>query len=711
VRSWLVVAAVAFGFGDLAAQPGQAPERTVTSVRFEGNRAIDRLTLEEAIATSASSWPYGVPLLKHLGLGQRRLFDELEFRRDVVRLQILYRQHGFFEAKVDTTVSRTTDAVAVLFRIQEGPPVLVDSVLVQGVDGIEDARRLVARLPVAAGKPFDREQFDASADTVALAVQNRGYPFVAVFRNYSVDRATRTAEIDYEVVPGTRARVGDIRISGNRGVSTRTVQRSLAVRRGDRFSQDALYESQRSLYQTDLFRYVSVGIDPMDSIASGDDSLVRVQVQVNEGARSRFRAGVGYGTIDCIRSQATFSTGNFIGGGLRLDLAGKVSKIGVGSPTDWGLTNSVCSALAGDTLFSSRINYLTSATFTQPAVLGRRSTLTLTTFGERRSEYKAFERNDIGSSLALAFGVGRASLLTLSYQLSYGSTNADPGVFCVYFDRCQQQAIDILKERHRQAALSLALIRNTTNSPIEPTNGSVISLEASTASPLVGSEPLISYSKFVAEGSWYAPLAREWVLALRVRGGVIRPQRSFVGDTSIRFVPPEERFYAGGPASVRGFGRNEMGPLVYVADTVLVDSVTGAKVPVNLRTSPVGSYAITLANVELRMPSPVWPSRIRLAAFVDAGELWDQTAGGLLPSGLKVTPGIGLRVGTPLGPLRLDVAYNDYPRQQGPLYEVIRTSSGAPEQLRLVESNYPGPPQGTAFFQRLQFQFSVGEAY
>ena len=705
------MALAVLGTGKLAAQTGPAPERTVTSVRFRGNHAIDRLTLEAAIATSASSWTYGVPLLKHLDLGQRRVFDELEFRRDVVRLQILYRQHGFFEARVDTTVTRTAGSVAVRFTIEEGPPVLVDSVAVHGVDGIVDAQRLAARLPLAEGKPFDREQFDASADTVALAIQNRGYPFVAVFRNYSVERATRTATVDYEVVPGPRARVGDIRIDGNRSVSDRTIQRSLAVRRGDRFSQDALYDSQRSLYQTDLFRYVTVGIAPDDSIVDGVDSLVRVQVQLSEGARSRFRAGVGYGTIDCMRSQATFSTANFIGGGLRLDLAGKLSKIGVGSPTDWGLGNNVCSALSGDTLFSRRINFFTSATFTQPAVLGRRSTLTLTTFGERRSEYKAFERDGIGSSLALAFGLGRSSLLTWSYQLTYGSTTADPGVFCVYFDRCQQQAIDILQERHRQAALSLSLIRNTTNSPIEPTSGSVLSLDLSHASPLVGSEPLISYSKEVAEGSWYAPLARGWVLALRLRGGVIQPARSFVGDTSIRYVPPEERFYAGGPASVRGFGRNEMGPLVYVADTVAVDSSTGAVTPVNLRISPVGSYAITLANVELRTPSPLWPSHIRLAAFVDAGELWDETAGALLPSGLKVTPGVGLRVGTPLGPLRLDVAYNDYPRQQGPLYEVIRTSSGAPEQLRLVESNYGGPARGTAFFQRLQVQFSVGEAY
>ena len=694
---------------DLAAQPGQAPERTVTSVTFQGNHALDRLTLAAAIATSASTWTYRVPLLKHLGLGQRRLFDELDFRRDVVRLQILYRQHGYFEARIDTTVDRTPSSVAVVFAIEEGPPVLVDSIDIRGVDSVLDVRRLEAKLPLTEGRPFDRTAFEAAADTIALMVQNRGYPFVAVYRNYSVQRATRLASVEYEVVPGSRARVGDLVILGAKAVSERTIQRSLAVRRGDWFSQDALYDSQRSLYQTDLFRYVSVGIAP-DSTVGGADSLVRVQVRVTEGSRAQLRTGVGYGTIDCFRTQATLTAANFLGGGRRLDLAGKLSKMGVGSPTDWGLGSSVCSALSGDQ-FSERINYLASATFTQPAVIGRRTTLTLTPFAERRSEYKAFERDGIGSSLAMSLGVGRASLLTLSYRLTYGRTQADTAVYCIYFERCERQAIDQLSQDHRQAALSLAVVRNTANSPIEPTAGSALSLEVSHASPLVGSERLISYNKIVAEGSWYAQLARGWVVAVRVRGGVVRPGLAFVADSSIRFVPPEERFYAGGPASVRGFGRNELGPVVYVADSMVLAPTTGDRVPVGVRTSPIGSHAIALANFELRMPSPVWRSRLRLAGFVDAGELWDQTAGGLLPSGLKVTPGVGLRVGTPLGPLRLDVAYNDYPRQPGPLYSVVRNAAGAPTGLNLEQSDYQGPPRGAGFFRRLQFQFSVGEAF
>ena len=243
---------------------------------------------------------------------------------------------------------------------------------------------------------------------------------------------------------------------------------------------------------------------------------------------------------------------------------------------------------------------------------------------------------------------------------------------------------------------------------MDPTSGDIYSVEFTHASPLIGSDSLVVFNKIVGEATWYLRLfqSRDWVLALRLRGGLIRPGLAFVADSVIRFVPPEERFYAGGPSTVRGFGRNELGPVVYVADSLHVDPVSGQTTPLNLRTSPVGSYAIVLANAELRLPSPVWPSRLRLAAFVDVGRLWDQSESGLVSAGFRVTPGVGLRFITPLGPLRVDVGYNDYPRLSGPLYVTVPATAGAPGRLDLVDAHYAG-----ASHSRLLFQFSVGQAF
>ena len=80
---------------------------------------------------------------------------------------------------------------------------------------------------------------------------------------------------------------------------------------------------------------------------------------------------------------------------------------------------------------------------------------------------------------------------------------------------------------------------------------------------------------------------------------------------------------------------------------------------------------------------------------------------GLIPSGIRATPGVGLRFTTPLGPMRLDAAYNGYDRQRGPLY-VVNTVAGT---LDLVDPDFAGPIRRESFLGRLQFHFSVGQAF
>ena len=86
----------------------QDQERVVRGLSFVGNRALDKLTLESRIATTKSSGWASSWIVRWLGLGEKRYFSEVEFRRDVVRLAILYRQSGYMNAVVDTLVRRTS---------------------------------------------------------------------------------------------------------------------------------------------------------------------------------------------------------------------------------------------------------------------------------------------------------------------------------------------------------------------------------------------------------------------------------------------------------------------------------------------------------------------------------------------------------------------------------------------------------------------------
>src|SRR6266545_2997773 len=92
-----------FAAASLAAQQEQ---RVVRGLSFEGNHAIDDYTLSTAIGTSNSSWFARAFPIRLLGLGEKRFFNELEFRRDVIRLLLLYRQSGYMNAVMDTLVRR-----------------------------------------------------------------------------------------------------------------------------------------------------------------------------------------------------------------------------------------------------------------------------------------------------------------------------------------------------------------------------------------------------------------------------------------------------------------------------------------------------------------------------------------------------------------------------------------------------------------------------
>jgi len=182
----------------------QEPATVIRGLTFRGNHALDDATLSVAIGTTNSSWFARQWFVRWLGLGEKRSFDATEFRRDVLRLTLLYRQSGFMEVKVDTVVQRSGKDIRLTFLITEGPPVVVSALKVGGLDSLppHDKNNIRQDLPLRVGRPFDRFLFQASADTIISQLRNLGYPGAEVYRTYSVDRAARDAKVGLEAAPG-----------------------------------------------------------------------------------------------------------------------------------------------------------------------------------------------------------------------------------------------------------------------------------------------------------------------------------------------------------------------------------------------------------------------------------------------------------------------------------------------------------------------------
>jgi outer membrane protein assembly complex protein YaeT len=684
----------------------QETELVVRQLGFRGNNAIPDEVLASAIATTNSSWFARVSLVRWLGLGAKRYFDEQEFRRDVVRLGVLYKRSGYYEAVVDTLVRRTPEDVYITFSIDEGEPTIVASLAITGLDSLRPRWKEAALLdlPLQQGDPFNRYAMQATADSITRRLLDHGFPSATVFTGFEVEKTARRASVTLEVSTGRRAVIGPITVVGAERVDSSLVRKLLVARPGRRYSQEELFQSQRNLYESDLFRFASVNIDSAAFQPNADS--VPLLVQVNEGKRRRIRGGLGYATNDCFRGSLGWTTRNFLGGGRILDLTSQVSKVGVGAPLDWGLADNICGTSDQDTIGSAKVNFYLGASVRRPAFLSPNNAITLSVFTERRSEFKVYLRQETGTSVALTRTTPRRrSPLSLTYTLSYGRTEATQQSFCSFFNACTTDAVDPLRQNLVLATLTALGTFPRVNSQIDPTRGSIGAAEVTFSSKYIGSSSLQQFTRVVGSMAWYRPLARDVVLSWRLRGGLIFSPTLDVASQSGAFIPPDQRFYAGGPNDVRGFERNELGPVVYVVPKSHVDATVAAGDSINpdsVRVAATGGNGLAVANVELRVPSPILSSRLRLAAFVDAGGAW-QRGGADRTAVIRVTPGVGLRVATPLGPARLDVAYNPYKLQPGTLFQFDDSGNLTPV-----------PGQGSYILSRARkftFHIAVGQPF
>jgi outer membrane protein assembly factor BamA len=589
--------------------------------------------------------------------------------------------------------------VYITFHIKENEPVRVRSFEITGLDSLDDAHKVTVALPLREGQPFDRTLLLATADTLATRLQDLGYPEVRVLLGKrEVNREERTADVALDVQPGVLSVIGEIHVTGTETVDTSFVRSLLATAPGRPFSSTAVGQSQRNLYRSELFRFATVRLDTAHFVAGS--GVVPLTILVTDGPMHRARSTVGYGTNDCFRLGLGWTARNALGHGQIFDVAAQASKVGVGEPTlVAALRNSICSALKSDS-FSTKLNYNISTSFRRPVFISPANTISLALFAERRSEFKVYQREDVGGSLTLLRETQNRIPVSLTYRLSYGRTEADNVSFCAFFNACTENDIDQLGQRRLLATLTASAVRVRVNNPLDPSRGTALTAEVTHSSRLIGSSKFAQFNRFLGDGSYYQPFGGT-VLALHLRAGMVLSPRLALSSAQSNFVPPEQRFYAGGPNDVRGYNRNELGPLVYVVGEKAIDAA-GKLDSTQIQSSATGGNTLLVGNAELRIPSPFYRSWLRFGVFVDAGTVWERGGGAGTGPQLRVTPGFGLRFVTPLGPARLDMAYNGYALQPGRLFLLHRTGT-----LELLQPNYQPPRRNTPWV----FQLGVGQAF
>jgi translocation and assembly module TamA len=466
--------------------------------------------------------------------------------------------------------------------IDKGPLFHVGSVAFDGT--VPEAVRAAVR--VKSGDPAEANAvLDAQADLLA-ALQEDGYPLATVEAPIAfADNDQRLVNLTYRVVAGPRAAIGQIRFTGLKDVHESFARETLTIKPGDRYRPSRIEEARQALAALGVFSGVSVHA----GTALDADGRLPLTFDVQERPQHAVALTGSYSTDLGISLGASWSHRNLFGNAEQLNLS--AAGTGLGTST-------------------SGLGYNLSAQFLKPQFLRNDQVLELDLIGVR-------EQLDAYDQTAETISAYLRRKFSPLWSGRVGAT--------LTYDQVAQENTNRLYQ-----LVGLPLIINYDSTGLtdllhDPVSGARASA-AVTPTQSFGANSL-TFLVLQASGSTYFDLGEPGrsVLALRALAG------SILGGSNLE-LPPDQRLYGGGSATVRGFAYQSIGP--QFADG-----------------KPMGAKSVDAATIEFRQRIL---SDYGVAVFLDAGQA---SAGGMPLSGaVRVGAGVGARYYTPLGAVRADIA-------------------------------------------------------
>ncbi|MBT8396915.1 MAG: BamA/TamA family outer membrane protein [Gemmatimonadetes bacterium] len=722
---------------------GQSVRQEVTSLRFEGNTQFSGEVLSRSVITRETqcrSFLFRIVPFCLAGadfaLDPYYLNDRV-LREDYARIYLFYFQRGFREVAVDTLLTRPSEnEVEITFRIREGTPIRVVNLDFSGVDQLPDSS-VLENLPIEVGDPYSVPALLAVRDTVEARLRNRGFAYPMVLLDSAqVPTGAYEAQMFFRVDPGPLSEFGELGVEFietpgvESTVEEEVVLRMLPFRTGDLYREDLRFEGRRTLYNLDIFRQVN------DSVTSfPNDPVVDLTIRVAEGDSHRVRTGAGFSTADCVDFQASWSSRNFMGGARRLQVSGRVANVFAGS-----LQGPLCGASSVGDEYRDPIGSL-SIDFTQPYFYSPRNSITARIYAERQSFPEVFLTKAFGLNVGLTRTLAPSTFLSASYRPRVSELGLTDVLFCSAYLICDTEEIGLLEELNSLSPVGVSFSRDRRNQILNPSRGYLLAADLEHADGWTASE--FRYTRVVSEAVWYAQPRQGLVVGARLRGGFVNSRGfSRFGEDAVTsdILHPEKRLYAGGANSVRGYAQNRLGPQVlYLDDPNLLVGPRGdpsnpdppicTSLELADLTCDAGALSDTLflprprggtrlleGSLEVRFPlaGPFWEA----ATFLDFGQVWDEETTPD-PGGFELTPGLGVRYFSPIGPIRVDLGYRFATGEDLPVVtqELILDPSGvgAPvfsdNLVQLATLVRWGDELERWTIRRFQLHLSIGQAF
>ena len=448
--------------------------------------------------------------------------QDLEY--DVERLKNFYRRQGFYHTEIKPEINYGPGkAVDVTLKIDEGPWVKVTDIDVE-VAGAMDLSELRRKWPLNPGDRFVEKPYDNLKNLYLNYLPNHGYPKVKVKGRVYLNETTNTAKILLTVNPGPLCYFGQVRIKDAEKLETpeAAVLEKLTFKTGQLFNQEKLFDTQRKLYATDLFR--SVVLTPEQ--VPPQDPTIPIVVELVEKKKRSLKVGLGYGDEEKFRARLGLRYRNLWGGGRLLDLDARYSSLGY---------------LVSES-FSNPVVFGSSFDFVQQSGARRRD---LPGFNDRAFFTQSRLERDIPWDLRVYFGHGLefARPFNLPVETLIRLQGTEP------------------EKMYRASFALLGLRQDTTDSHIAPQRGGILNLANEYAPTFLGSG--LQFFQSVLDWRRYQAIGESKIVAAgRVRFGLIQPIQSTTQ------IPISRLFFSGGANSVRGYKLDYLGPRNLSGDPV-----------------------------------------------------------------------------------------------------------------------------------------------
>jgi len=620
IFTFLVLGVLGWACSARAADP-QAYQVDLTSV---GNNDIDQ-TLKEtsdllSLRTSAPVSPFGLIA---------------RARSDTDRLKTALESFGYYESHVTININGLllTDPGLgdALTALPKGSSAKVTISFALGtlyhlrridIDG-EVPAPINARetLGLTTGQPAVAATVLAGGARLLSAIQEQGYAFAQVDAPVAYQAVDAPVlDLSFHVTAGTKVRIGAIRVEGLHRVHESLVRRRLLLHRGDLYKPSAIEAARRDLLGMNVFGQVSVEVG-----SKADDSGdIPITFKLRERLRHAITVNAAYSSDLGGSGGVTWTDRNVFGNAEQLSLAATLTNLGGSDTTGTG--------------------YDTSVKYLIPDFLHRDQSL-LVAVQAIKQQLQAYDQKAQTASVTLSRKL--SSVWTVSAGLStteetilqtIDARETTPGVFVPITPTFNYTLI----------ALPFKVIYDSTNLPTpleDPRHGFRASLNL-TPTLAIGHPNATFLISTLSVSTYFdlnnlLPIAPgRSVLAARALAGVAEG----AGELSL---PPDQRFYAGGTSTIRGYGYQLVGPLFPHTD------------------NPTGGTAITTGGLEFRQRLYTnWG----VVAFVDAGQVSASLKP--LPDDVRVGTGAGVRYYTPIGPIRFDIAVPVGRRQGEDSFEV-----------------------------------------